>query len=70
MKKIVCLVVGIVLMIVGCSQPTDVTFVELKGNVTGTTHGHFSSDGKKIIIGNLDGTARIWDTESGEKLRV
>ena len=29
----------------------------------------FSADGKRVISGSLDGTAKIWNTETGAEVR-
>jgi WD40 repeat protein len=50
-----------------CSARTA-PFVELKGHTDKVTNATFFADGKKIGTTSWDGTARIWDTESGEEL--
>ena len=44
-------------------------FVELKGHAEAVHSAVFSSDGKKVVTGSCDKTARIWDAESGKELK-
>jgi WD40 repeat protein len=63
------------LLLVGCQQATEVpTFVEIKGHGTESLEGVWSvalsPDGKKIVTGGGDETARIWDAETQKELHV
>jgi len=40
----------------------------LKGHRKGLDHAFFSPDGKNVVTTSWDGTARIWDAESGKTL--
>ena len=44
--------------------------IVLTGPKDGITYVAYSSDGKRIVASSLDGTARIWDAETGKTLRV
>lgn len=43
-------------------------FCELVGHTAGITHGAFSLDGRRIVSGSYDCTARLWDAETGEEI--
>ena len=42
----------------------------LKGHTGSVISVAFSSDGKRILTGSLDKTARVWDTETGQEKAV
>ena len=72
MNKITCFAVGVTLLVVGCSQSTKVSFIELKDASGKSEFAVFLPDGKKIITVNLtlnvdDAVTRIWDAESGKQ---
>jgi WD40 repeat protein len=52
------------------TETTDATFIELKGHTDGVFSAAFSPDGKRIVTGSSDKTARIWDAETGKVLRT
>ena len=68
MRKFACLAVGVALLCVGYVQADEVPFVELKGHTDIVLPATFSPDGKKIVTGSADKTARIWDAETGKEL--
>ena len=61
MKKIVSLTVCTYFLFVGSLQAADDPFIELKGHTDIVWSAAFSPDGKKIVTGSADKTARIWD---------
>jgi WD40 repeat protein len=42
---------------------TQAEVTTLEGGVRAVTSIVFSSDGKKVVAGSLDGTIRVWDTD-------
>jgi WD40 repeat protein len=46
----------------------DSAFIELEGHTRSVESVSFSPDGKKVVTGSWDDTARIWDAESGKEL--
>ena len=42
--------------------------VALRGHTGRVVSAEFSADGKRVLTGSSDGTARVWDTESGTSL--
>ncbi|MDR2168648.1 MAG: hypothetical protein LBP59_00720 [Planctomycetaceae bacterium] len=44
--------------------------IVLKGHTKGVTSVCFSSDGKKVLTGSMDKTARIWDARTGKELLI
>jgi WD40 repeat protein/serine/threonine protein kinase len=43
-------------------------FLRLEGHTKEVLSAAFSSDGRRILTGSLDGTARIWDAATGDQL--
>ena len=41
---------------------------EFRGHALGTTRVTFTPDGKQVLTGSEDGTARLWETETGKEL--
>ena len=68
MKHILC-PTFIVLLVVHCVQAAEVPFVELKGYTGTLSSAIFSPDGKKVLTSSWDGTARIWDADTGKELQ-
>ena len=58
----------VLLVSVGYIQAEGIAFIELKGHTGAINSAVFSSDGKRIVTGSEDRTARIWDAESGREL--
>lgn len=42
--------------------------IECIGHTEGLTHVSFSADGKRLLSSSYDGTARLWDRETGREL--
>ena len=51
-------------------QAAEIPFIELKGHTQPVYSAAFSPDGKRVVTGSFDGTARIWDTGTGKVLRT
>ena len=60
----------VLLLVVNCVQAVEVPFVELKGHTSTVHSAIFSPDGKMVVTASEDGTAKIWDAESGEELQT
>jgi WD40 repeat protein len=44
-------------------------FLTLQGHTDSITAVHFSPDGKQVMTGARDGTARVWDAETGQEIK-
>jgi len=72
MKKIACLAVCFTLLFLLCVQAEEkkkeIPYIELKGHQGYVISADFSPDGKKTVTASYDGTARIWDAETGKEI--
>ena len=50
------------------AAPGSLSLKTLRGHSAGISSVAFSSDGKRIVTGSWDQTARVWDTASGQQL--
>ncbi|MCL2304004.1 MAG: hypothetical protein FWC43_01525 [Planctomycetaceae bacterium] len=69
MKKIACFATCFFLFAVGL-RAANVPSLELKGHSKDVYCATFSPDGKIIVTGSEDKTARIWNAESGKVLQI
>jgi WD40 repeat protein len=63
MKRSLCATFVSLLFAVCLQAEEKPVYIELKGHTHGIVSAAFSPDGKKVITGSQDHTARIWDWE-------
>ncbi|MGO8926024.1 MAG: protein kinase domain-containing protein [Limisphaerales bacterium] len=49
-------------------RQTHLSLKTLRGHLSGVTSVAFSPDGRRIVTGSFDNTAKMWDAASGEEL--
>ena len=67
MKRIACLTVACAILLAHHANTDEIPYVELKGHTGPVTSAVFSPDGKRVVTAE-NGTARIWNAESGKEL--